>query len=46
MSVIAGSVGIHLKFVRKLKDNQARTNTNQSPRGSTDSNILHSENGV
>lgn len=43
MSVIAGSIGIHVKFVRKLEDNQARTNTNQSPRGSTDSNILRND---
>ncbi|KAH7915645.1 Ca-transporting ATPase [Hygrophoropsis aurantiaca] len=26
MSVVAGSVGIHAKFVRKLEDNQSRTN--------------------
>ncbi|KAG2036848.1 hypothetical protein BDR03DRAFT_1052346 [Suillus americanus] len=31
MSVVAGSVGIHAKFVRKLEDNQARTNANRSP---------------
>ncbi|KAG1747134.1 Ca-transporting ATPase [Suillus paluster] len=36
MSVVAGSVGIHAKFVRKLEDNQARTNANRSPRRSTD----------
>lgn len=30
MSVVAGSVGIHAKFVRKLEDNQARTNANRS----------------
>ncbi|KAG2147638.1 hypothetical protein DEU56DRAFT_730809 [Suillus clintonianus] len=36
MSVVAGSIGIHAKFVRKLEDNQARTNAN---RRSTDSNV-------
>ncbi|KAG2136950.1 uncharacterized protein EDB93DRAFT_1091388, partial [Suillus bovinus] len=30
MSVVAGSISIHAKFMRKLKDNQARTNTNRS----------------
>ena len=29
MSVVAGSIGIHAKFVRKLGANQARTNTNE-----------------
>ena len=29
MSVIAGSVGIHGKFVQKLKDHQARTNAGE-----------------
>jgi Ca2+-transporting ATPase len=29
MTVVAGSVGIHAKFVRKLEDNQARTNADQ-----------------
>ncbi|KDQ49090.1 hypothetical protein JAAARDRAFT_686421 [Jaapia argillacea MUCL 33604] len=28
MTVVAGSVGIHAKFVDKLKDNKARTNAN------------------
>ncbi|KAG2361782.1 hypothetical protein BDR07DRAFT_1485475 [Suillus spraguei] len=31
MSVVAGSIGIHAKFVRKLEANQARTNANRSP---------------
>ncbi|KAG2157932.1 Ca-transporting ATPase [Suillus bovinus] len=30
MSVVAGSIGIHAKFVRKLQHNQARTNANRS----------------
>ncbi|KAG1872060.1 Ca-transporting ATPase [Suillus tomentosus] len=30
MSVVAGSIGIHAKFVRKLEHNQARTNANRS----------------
>ncbi|KAG1877837.1 hypothetical protein DFJ58DRAFT_648250, partial [Suillus subalutaceus] len=30
MSVVTGSVGIHAKFVCKLKDNQACTNANRS----------------
>ncbi|KAG2068110.1 hypothetical protein BDR04DRAFT_1025486, partial [Suillus decipiens] len=30
MSVVTGSVGIHTKFMRKLEDNQAHTNTNRS----------------
>ena len=29
MTVVAGSVGIHAKFVDKLKDNQARTNADE-----------------
>ncbi|KAH8100992.1 calcium-translocating P-type ATPase [Cristinia sonorae] len=29
MSVVAGSIGIHCKFVRNLSDNQARTNANE-----------------
>ena len=29
MSVVAGSVGIHGKFVQKLKDNQAQTNAGE-----------------
>jgi Ca2+-transporting ATPase len=35
MSVVAGSFGIHAKFVRKLEDNQARTNASEDrdPRG-------------
>jgi len=39
MSVVAGSIGIHAKFVRKLEDNKARTNANEdhSPRRSVDS---------
>jgi Ca2+-transporting ATPase len=40
MSVVAGSVGINAKFVRKLEDNQARTNANRSrsPHRSSGSN--------
>lgn len=30
MTVVAGSVGIHAKFVRHLEDNQARTNVDES----------------
>jgi len=30
MSVVAGSIGIHAKFVRKLADNRARTNANEN----------------
>ncbi|KAG2341321.1 calcium-translocating P-type ATPase [Suillus weaverae] len=30
MSVVAGSIGIHAKFVRKLEDNRARTNAHRS----------------
>ncbi|KAG2063172.1 hypothetical protein BDR04DRAFT_587423 [Suillus decipiens] len=30
MSVVAGSIGIHAKFVRKFEANQARTNANRS----------------
>jgi len=39
MSVVAGSVGIHAKFVRKLEDNQARTNAkrSRSPHRNSDS---------
>jgi Ca2+-transporting ATPase len=42
MSVVAGSIGIHAKFVRKLEDNQARTNANEDHglRRSTDSKVL------
>ena len=29
MTVVAGSVGIHAKFVQRLEDNQARTNANE-----------------
>ncbi|OCH84084.1 calcium ATPase, partial [Obba rivulosa] len=29
MTVVAGSVGIHCKFVRKLEDNKERTNANE-----------------
>ena len=29
MTVVAGSIGIHAKFVRKLDDNQARTNADE-----------------
>jgi len=44
MSVVAGSIGIHAKFVRKLEDNQARTNANdRSPRRSPDSRIPHND---
>ncbi|THH32252.1 hypothetical protein EUX98_g1955 [Antrodiella citrinella] len=31
MSVVAGSIGIHCKFVHKLSDNQARTNAGEEP---------------
>ncbi|KAM5537221.1 hypothetical protein V8D89_009154 [Ganoderma adspersum] len=31
MTVVAGSVGIHCKFVHRLQDNKARTNANEPP---------------
>ncbi|KAI0833641.1 calcium-translocating P-type ATPase [Trametes gibbosa] len=31
MTVVAGSVGIHCKFVHRLEDNQARTNAGEEP---------------
>ena len=31
MTVVAGSVGIHAKFVQRLEDNQARTNAGEQP---------------
>ncbi|KAF5392317.1 hypothetical protein D9757_001407 [Collybiopsis confluens] len=31
MTVVAGSVGIHAKFVRTLKENEGRTNAEESP---------------
>lgn len=31
MTVVAGSIGIHCKFVHRLEDNQARTNANEEP---------------
>jgi len=31
MTVVAGSVGIHAKFVRQLEDNMARTNADEQP---------------
>ncbi|KAG1742204.1 hypothetical protein EDB19DRAFT_1634054 [Suillus lakei] len=45
MSVVAGSVSIHAKFVRKLKDNQARTNANRSrsPHRSSGLNTPHDD---
>ncbi|KAH7919721.1 Ca-transporting ATPase [Leucogyrophana mollusca] len=41
MSVVAGSVGIHAKFVRKLQDNQARTNADEVRGGKRDSDSPH-----
>lgn len=38
MTVVAGSVGIHCKFVRKLEDNQGRTNADE-PAGVRDSPV-------
>ncbi|KIK55333.1 hypothetical protein GYMLUDRAFT_248753 [Collybiopsis luxurians FD-317 M1] len=32
MTVVAGSIGIHAKFVRTLKENEGRTNAKESPR--------------
>ncbi|OAX36045.1 calcium-translocating P-type ATPase, partial [Rhizopogon vinicolor AM-OR11-026] len=43
ISVVAGSIGIHAKFVHKLEDNQARTNAHRSLRRSTDSNALRND---
>ena len=31
MTVVAGSIGIHCKFVHRLQDNKARTNANEPP---------------
>ncbi|KIK62401.1 hypothetical protein GYMLUDRAFT_164480 [Collybiopsis luxurians FD-317 M1] len=31
MTVVAGSIGIHAKFVRTLKENEGRTNAEESP---------------
>ena len=35
MSVVAGSIGIHAKFVRNLKENKARTNAPNREQGTT-----------
>ncbi|EIN10054.1 Ca-transporting ATPase [Punctularia strigosozonata HHB-11173 SS5] len=36
MTVVAGSVGIHAKFVRHLEENEARTNANEERGGAAD----------
>jgi Ca2+-transporting ATPase len=45
MSVVAGSIGIHAKFVRELEDNKARTNANEdrNHRISFDSKVPHKD---
>ncbi|KAI6165548.1 Ca-transporting ATPase [Pisolithus thermaeus] len=37
MSVVAGSIGVHAKFVRRLEQNQSRTNAEDGSRNSHDS---------
>lgn len=37
MSVVAGSIGVHAKFVRRLEQNQSRTNAADGSRSSHDS---------
>ena len=52
ISVVAGSIGIHAKFIRKLEDNQALTNANEDRdhRRSFDSKVprkdFHQENVI
>ena len=45
MSVVVGSIRIHAKFVRKLEDNQARTNANEGRdhHRSFDSKVPHKD---
>ena len=45
MSVVAGSIGVHAKFVRRLEQNQSRTNApdDRGSRRSNDSNTRSSE---
>ena len=41
MSVVAGSVGIHAKFVRNLDKNAARTNAEETEQAASESEITH-----
>lgn len=47
MTVVAGSIGIHCKFVHRLQDNQARTNAGEdagvNPKHSTEAARKHRE---
>ncbi|KAI8980025.1 calcium-translocating P-type ATPase [Trametes punicea] len=43
MTVVAGSVGIHCKFVHRLQDNMARTNANEEPNVKAEGANRHAE---
>ncbi|KAH9945065.1 calcium-translocating P-type ATPase [Epithele typhae] len=43
MTVVAGSIGIHCKFVRHLEQNQARTNADEEPGVKTTDAQRHSQ---
>ncbi|KZS94160.1 calcium-translocating P-type ATPase [Sistotremastrum niveocremeum HHB9708] len=45
MKVVAGSIGIHAKFVLKLEDNQARTNAGEEPGVSDEAQAKAKSNG-
>lgn len=43
MTVVAGSIGVHGKFVRKLNQNAARTNANDNKKSTSDVTRKHHE---
>lgn len=43
MSVVAGSVGVHCKFVRQLEDNAARTNADETEKSASSGEVVRKE---
>ncbi|TFK49949.1 calcium-translocating P-type ATPase [Heliocybe sulcata] len=43
MTVVAGSVGIHAKFVKRLEENQARTNADEEVEGAAQKKRRHAD---
>lgn len=43
MSVVAGSVGVHCKFVRQLGDNAARTNADETEKSASSGEVVRKE---
>src|ERR1700733_8264374 len=45
MTVVAGSIGVHAKFVRNLEENKARTNADEKEGANTETGRKNSDGG-